>query len=220
MSAPLFPGWATPAARWALIVLLVGAVATPGLMMAWVRTPVSTGEGRAPVQPVAFDHRFHAGALRIDCRYCHSTVETGASAGVPATEICVSCHQSVWLEGPYFAPVRRSLATGRPIAWRRVNLLPGYVYFDHAAHTRHGVGCETCHGRVDRMARVRQAAPLTMGWCLDCHQAPQAHLRPIQEVTTMGWQPPASPAAADSLHRMLARRYQVQSLTACVTCHR
>ncbi len=220
MPEPLFPRWATPVARAALVAGLLAIVIVPGAMLAWVRTPFSTGEGRAPAQPVAFDHRLHAGDFRIDCRYCHATAETGASAGLPATEICVSCHQSVWLRSAAFAPVRRSLATGRPIAWRRVNTLPDYAYFDHAAHTRHGIGCESCHGRVDRMARVAQAAPLTMGWCLDCHQRPTAQLRPVDQVTTPGWQPPRSAAAAAALRRELARRYQVQSHTACVTCHR
>ncbi len=219
MPEPLIPRWATPAARAVLLVVLASVVVVPGAMMAWVRLPVSTGEGRAPVQPIPFDHRLHAGDFHIDCRYCHATAETQASAGVPATEICVSCHQSVWLQGRVFEPVPHSLATGRPIPWRRVHALPGYVYFDHAAHTRHGIGCETCHGRVDRMARVAQGAPLTMAWCLDCHQTPEKQLRPVAEVTTMGWRPPA-PAAAEALRRELARQYGVQSRTACVTCHR
>jgi len=220
VATPTFPRWATPVARISLAVLLFVPVAVPGLMMAWVRTGWSTGEGRAPVQPVDFDHRLHAGDFRIDCRYCHATAETGASAGVPPSEICVPCHDSAWLNGPKFAQVRRSLATDRPIPWRRVNLLPDFVYFDHAAHTRHGIGCVSCHGRVDRMARVAQAAPLTMGWCLDCHQHPQRHLRPRREVTNMRWQPPASAAEAAALRRELARRYHVESPTSCVTCHR
>lgn len=219
MPSPLFPRWSTPVARTVLLLLVLGLVVTPGLMMGWVRTHYSTGEGRAPVQPVPFNHRLHAGAFGIDCRYCHATALSGASAGVPSTAICVSCHQSVWLDGPAFAPVRRSLATGRPISWQRVNLLPGYVYFDHAAHTRHGIGCESCHGRVDRMDRVRQAVPLTMGWCLDCHQAPESAVRPLAQVTTMGWAPPPAGSAAAFRHE-LARRYGVQSRTACVTCHR
>ncbi len=218
MPAPLFPRWSTPVARAALAIGLLAIVVVPSAMMVWVRTPWSTGEGRAPAQPIPFDHRLHAGDFHIDCRYCHSTAESQASAGVPATEICVPCHQAVWLNGPAFAPVRRSLATGRPIAWRRVNAMPGYVYFDHAAHTRHGVGCETCHGRVDRMARVAQAAPLTMGWCLDCHQSPESLLRPIAQVTTMGWTPPAGEGRR--LRAELARSYGVQARTACVTCHR
>ncbi len=220
MSSPLFPPWSTPLARAAFVVLLLTPVVTPGLMMAWVRTRPSTGEGSAPAQPIPFDHRLHAGAFAIDCRYCHGTAETGASAGLPATEICVSCHQSVWLQGRAFEPVRRSLATGRPIAWRRVDALPAYVYFDHAAHTRHGVGCEECHGRVDRMGRVAQAAPLTMQWCLGCHETPRGHLRPLEQVTAMGWRPPSLDAQATALQRALASRYHVRSRTACVTCHR
>lgn len=196
------------------VVLIVGL---PLLLMWWVRTPYVTGEGHSVVQPVPFDHRIHVTGLQIDCRYCHNTVERAASAGIPSTAACLPCHNRAWREGPVFAPVRRSLSTGRPIPWRRVNGLPDYVYFNHAIHVSKGVGCETCHGRVDRMARVQQAAPLTMSWCLDCHRQPERHLRPVEQITTMGWRPRRP---QEVVGPELARRYHVAHLTNCSACHR
>jgi hypothetical protein len=185
--------------------------------MAWVRLPKARGEGRHIPQPVAFDHRIHVTGLRIDCRYCHAGAERSAYAGVPSTEQCVPCHSTVWLSSATFAPVRQSLATGHPIPWKRVTQLPAFTYFNHAMHVNKGVGCETCHGRVDQMATVRQVAPLTMDWCLDCHRDPAPNLRPVAEITTMGWVPPTS---ADTLGRALMAQYHVRRLTNCTTCHR
>jgi Cytochrome c7 and related cytochrome c len=203
--------------RLTLAAAAAALVGIPLALMAWVRTPAITGQRSAPAQPIPFDHRIHVTGLQIDCRYCHSTAERSAPAGVPATTVCVPCHSQVWRDGPVFAPVRHSLATGRPIPWQRVNSLPDFVFFNHAIHVRKGVGCETCHGRVDRMARVEQAAPLTMSWCLDCHRGPERYLRPVEQVTTMGWQPPGGQAA---LGRELVRRYHVSRLTNCSACHR
>jgi len=203
--------------RLTLGIVLAAAVGIPILSMIWVRTPAVTGQHSSPPQPIPFDHRIHVTGLQIDCRYCHSSVEHTANAGLPATSVCVSCHSQVWRDGPLFAPVRRSLATGRPIPWQRVNALPDYVYFNHAIHVHKGVGCETCHGRVDRMARVEQAAPLTMSWCLDCHRGPERQIRPVEQVTTMGWRS-SRPQAV--LGPELARRYGVSALTHCTTCHR
>jgi hypothetical protein len=168
-------------------------------------------------QPVAFDHLLHAGPLRIDCRYCHAGADRSAWAGLPSTQQCVSCHTPLWMSTALLAPVRRSLATGKPIHWKRVTQLPDFVYFDHAIHVNKGVGCETCHGRVDRMTQARQVAPLTMAWCVDCHRNPAPHLRPIAAITAMGWTPPGP---ADSLGTVLMERYHVHSLTNCSTCHR
>jgi len=213
----LFPRSSNRTIRVALAVAAAAVVGIPLLLMAWVRTPAITGQHSAPAQPIPFDHRIHVTGLRIDCRYCHSTAERAATAGIPATSECVPCHSQIWRDGPAFAPVRHSLATGRPIPWQRVNSLPDYVYFNHAIHVRKGVGCETCHGRVDRMARVEQATPLTMSWCLDCHRGPERYLRPIEQVATMGWQPPRPQAV---LGQELATRYQVARLTHCSACHR
>src|SRR2546423_10448338 len=156
----LFSPGAPRRARVALAAGLALVVAVPSIAMTWVRTSWARGLHVHVAQPIAFDHRIHVTGLRIDCRYCHAGAERSAWAGVPSTQQCVPCHSRLWLSSASMAPVRRSLASGRPIPWRRVTQLPDFVYFDHASHTRSGVGCETCHGRVDRMAEVRQVAPL------------------------------------------------------------
>ena len=196
---------------------VVVLVSVPAALIIWVRTPPVTGQHAAPEQPVPFSHQLHVTGFRIDCRYCHATVEHAASAGMPSTRTCLPCHEQVWRDGPWFAPVRRSLATGRPIPWVRVNRLPDFVFFNHAIHVAKGVGCESCHGRVDRMARISQTAPLTMGWCLDCHRHPESHLRPVTATTAMGYRPPVPQAA---LGARLAREYRVERLVTCTACHR
>jgi hypothetical protein len=213
----LFPPSSNRTIRLALGFGALTLVLVPILLIIWVRTPLVTGQHSAPAQPVAFDHQLHVTGFRIDCRYCHNTVERTAPAGMPSTQTCIPCHNQVWRDGPYFAPVRQSLATGRPIPWVRVNGLPDYVFFNHAIHVGKGVGCESCHGRVDRMRQVEQAEPLTMGWCLDCHRNPEANLRPVSEMTTMGYQPAGSQQV---LGARLAREYRVERLVTCTACHR
>jgi hypothetical protein len=213
--AALFSPRSNRIARRALGVATALLVGVPLALMVWVRTPAVTGQGRGAEQPIPFDHRIHVTGLRIDCRYCHNTAERGAAAGLPATTTCVSCHSALWLSGRLFTPVRRSLATGRPIPWRRVDRLPDFVFFNHAIHVKGGVGCESCHGRVDRMEQVRQAAPLTMGWCLDCHRNPEPSRRPAGAITTMGWH--ASMGAAGPPPLSAAR---IEALTTCSACHR
>ena len=214
----LFPPWANAATRGALLGAAAVAVAVPAGLLAWVRMPNASGRYAAVPQPVPFAHVLHAGAFHIDCRYCHAAAERSAYAGVPPSATCVPCHDEQWMQSSLMAPVRRSVATGRPIAWRRVNALPDFVFFNHAIHMKKGVGCETCHGRVDRMSRVYQAAPLTMAWCVDCHRAPERHLRPVERVTQMGWS--LSDSAQLALGLALVRRYDVRARTGCTTCHR
>jgi hypothetical protein len=216
MSA-LFPRWANTVVRVVLLGAALTLVVVPVTLMAWVRTPNATNRGRTLAQPVPFSHQLHAGDFHIDCRYCHATVERTATAGIPPTATCVPCHTTAWMNSPQFTAVRHSLATGRPIAWQRVDRLPGFVYFDHSVHVSKGIGCESCHGRVDRMAQVVQAAPLTMAWCLSCHRDPAAHLRPTDQITTMGYVPPISQAA---LGPELQKRYHVHQYTTCTACHR
>lgn len=215
--ASLFPRSADAWLHGAILLGVVALLGIPLLLMGWVRTSYATGEGTRVEQPVPFSHQLHVTGFRIDCRYCHDLVERSATAGVPQTRTCVPCHTQPWLDSPLMGPVRRSLASGQPIAWRRVNTLPDFVFFNHAIHVHKGVGCETCHGRVDRMASVEQAAPLTMNWCLDCHRQPAQYLRPVEQMTTMGWTP-ARPQA--QVGPELQRRYHVQRLTNCTTCHR
>lgn len=213
----LFPRWTNSAARWTLVAFACVGAGIPVLMMAWVRTPNATGQYAPVSQPLPFDHRLHVARFNIDCRYCHAAVERSATAGMPSSATCVPCHSTAWINSSLLAPVRTSLATGQPLRWNRVTTLPGFVYFNHAIHVRKGVGCETCHGRVDQMATVYQVAPLTMNWCVSCHRAPEEHLRPVAAMTTMNWQPPGSQLA---LGQMLKEQYQVRELTDCTTCHR
>jgi len=182
-----------------------------------MRTPFVTGE-RWPVdQPVEFDHRHHVADTGIDCLYCHGDAERSPRAGIPSTELCMGCHAQIWPDGPTLEPVRRSWASGEPIRWNRVHDLPDFVYFDHSIHLHKGIGCASCHGRVDRMARVWQEAPLTMGWCLDCHRDPRPHLRPRFAITDMQWPVHESESpTADAL----VEAYDVRPQTNCTTCHR
>lgn len=215
--AAIFRPWMNTVVRAALIVAAAMLVGVPVALMAWVRTPNATRQYQPVAQPIQFDHRIHAAGLRIDCEYCHYSVERSSSAGMPPTTTCVACHSPLWMSSSVLAPVRRSIETGRPLQWNRVNNLPGFVYFNHAAHVTKGVGCETCHGRVDQMATVYQAVPLTMGWCVECHRDPASHLRPVTAVTAMVWK--ASSADSTSSAR-LAHQLNLRQMTNCTTCHR
>jgi hypothetical protein len=185
-----------------------------------IRAPYVTEQDVVREQPVPFSHEHHVSGIGIDCRYCHTTVERTAFAGLPPTEICMNCHKQVWATSPMLEPVRASLRENRPISWIRVNNTPDFVYFDHSIHIHKGVGCETCHGRVDQMPLMYKAQSLHMEWCLDCHRTPEKYLRPREEVFTMGWQPPIP---QEQLGRDLVQQYGVDShwkLTNCSICHR
>ncbi len=181
------------------------------------RSSYVTQAGVAREQPIQFSHRHHAGELGIDCRDCHTTVETSASAGFPPTQTCMNCHKQIWLDSPFLEPVRSSFATGRSIEWTRVHDLPDFVYFDHSIHVNKGVACVTCHGRVDRMNLTWQHASLQMEWCVDCHRHPEGNLRPREQVFNMTWVPPGNPV---DLGRELLKTYDVHTRTDCSTCHR
>ncbi len=213
----LFPRWSDTAFRLAL----VGLAASIGFLviapMVYVRTPFSTEQDIPVDQPVQFDHRHHVHDDGIDCRFCHRTVETAATAGVPSTEVCMGCHNQIWNDSPMLEPLRRSWTSGKPIPWNRVNTLPDFVYFDHSIHVRKGVGCATCHGRVDQMPLVQQARTLQMSWCLDCHRDPARNLQPPSTVTDLRVAPAGSDAAQA---RALAAASHVQSFQNCTACHR
>ena len=163
-----------------------------------------------------YSHKLHAGDMGMDCRYCHSTVEKAAFAAVPSTQTCMNCHAKVKTDSLALSKVRESWATGEPIPWIKVHNLPDYVYFDHSAHVAKGVGCVSCHGRVDQMNQIWQASSLQMGWCLDCHRHPEAHVRPRDKVFDLAWQPDDQAA----LGARLVREYDVHARTDCTTCHR
>ena len=137
-------------------------------------------------QVVPFSHDHHVSGLGIDCRYCHTSVEKSSFAGIPATEICMGCHSQIWRSSPMLEPVRASYRTGEPLRWTRVYDLPDFVYFDHSIHVAKGVGCESCHGRVDQMPLVRKASSLHMEWCLECHREPQKFVRAKDEIFQFG----------------------------------
>ncbi len=171
-------------------------------------------------QPVPFSHQHHVGGLGVDCRYCHTSVETSSFAGIPATSICMNCHRQIWNTSPTLEPVRESYRTGRSIMWTRVHNLPDFVYFNHSIHVNKGVGCETCHGRVDQMPLMWQEATLQMSWCLDCHRQPERYIRPRDQVFTMGYTPAEN---QETLGKRLVAEYKIQdqrTLTSCYTCHR
>jgi len=204
-----------------LALAALGAVPVVGVGLAYqlARSPYTTDQNVTRDQPVPFSHEHHVGGLGLDCRYCHTSVEKARFAGVPPTETCMTCHSQLWTNAKVLAPVRASLADNKPIAWGRVNRLPGYVYFDHSIHLAKGVGCTTCHGAVDRMPLMRQAEPLTMQWCLDCHRNPAKAIQPRETVFDPGWTPPDNQEEAG---RKLVAAYHIRTdhLTDCSICHR
>jgi hypothetical protein len=187
------------------------------LLYAGYRSDYATGAHAALEQPVPFSHKHHVGGEGIDCRYCHTSVEESAFAGLPPTETCMSCHSQIWSEAPVLEPVRESYRTGKPIKWTRVHHLAEFVYFDHSIHVNKGVGCETCHGRVDQMPLTWKENTLLMEWCLDCHRQPEQYVRPREAVFQMGWKPGGDQL---TLGRRLVKEYKIRSLTDCYTCHR
>lgn len=187
------------------------------------RSSYNTGEGVERQQPVQFSHKHHSADDGIDCRYCHTAVETSSSAGMPPTKTCMNCHTQIWADSPYLEPVRESWRTRQPIEWVRVHDLPDYVYFNHSIHVAKGVGCSTCHGRVDLMPAVYQASSLQMEWCLACHRQPEKFLRPKEKIYDMEWRPVNTSAEEIAEGEKLKDLYQVRNahiLTSCSTCHR
>ncbi len=217
LSAHIFPKWANRV-RVLPIVLLLALGAYAGVIFVHAASPSFTDVGYAPEQPVPYSHALHVGRLGMDCRYCHVNVEDAAHAMIPPTQTCMNCHTRIRGGSVKLAIVRDSLKSGRPIQWVRVHDLPDYVYFDHSAHVRRGVGCVSCHGRIDTMEVVTQVEPLSMGWCLDCHRAPERHLRRVEDITRMD--SPLPPGEQSELGRLLIREYGIKPSTDCSTCHR
>ncbi len=195
-----------------------------GLTWMWalvIRSPYVTEAGVVRQQPVEFSHEHHVSGLGIDCRYCHTSVEDSAFAGIPSTHTCMTCHSQVWTQAPMLEPVRESYRTGESIPWTRVHDLPDFAYFDHSIHVHKGIGCSTCHGRVDRMPLTWREHALDMEWCLGCHRAPERFIRPREEVFNMAWEPPPDQIERG---RELIRKYDIDlrqdRLSDCWICHR
>jgi len=212
----VFPKW-TNRLREASAVLAIGGLVYAVVLVTGVFSPEMSAMGYAPEQPIPYSHAQHAGELDLDCRYCHTTVETTAFANIPPTTTCMNCHATVKTQSEKLAPVRASHETGEPVAWIQVHDLPDFVYFNHAGHVQAGVGCISCHGRIDRMEVVEQVERLTMGWCLECHRDPAPHLRPVEFVTDMTWRPAGDPL---ELGRRLMEERRISPSEDCVTCHR
>jgi hypothetical protein len=198
------------------VLFTLSAISWAGYEIYW--SPYTTRVNVPREQPVPFSHRHHAGGLGIDCRYCHTSVEKAAFAGLPATETCMSCHSQLWTDASLLAPVRNSLVRDEPLRWTRVHDLPDFVFFNHSIHVNKGIGCTSCHGPIDQMPLTWQAKSLYMKWCLDCHRAPEKSIRPRERVFEMGWTSTNQATAGNEL----ATKYHVNraQLTDCSMCHR
>lgn len=217
--------------------MVLGGVAAggayAGAVLFYGTLPEVMYTGYEPTQPVPFSHKLHAGELKMDCRYCHTTVDKAAHAAVPATNTCGNCHNAlkkadgtfaqtvVHPSSPKLQPVRTSLATGESVQWERVHDLADYVYFNHSAHINKGVSCVECHGRIDKMEVVHQEEPLSMSWCLDCHRNPEGRLRPLDQITNLAWDPEITgEGTREEVGKRVAEELGVHPNTNCTTCHR
>lgn len=219
MHVQVFPPIANLIARGSLLLLAMAVVIGLLIWYGLVRSEYVTEVSIAREQPVQFSHEHHVAQLGLDCRYCHTSVEISPFAGIPSTSICMNCHTEIWANTQFLAPVRASYETNLPLIWTRVHNLPDFVFFNHAIHVAKGVGCSTCHGRVDRMPLVWKTESLFMNWCLDCHSEPERFVRPRDRVFDMNYQPPSNQL---ELGRQLVAEYGIRrsGITDCNTCHR
>jgi hypothetical protein len=218
----IFPRSANALARSSIFGVLSLAVFGVWLVFALMRSSWATKQFEFIEQPVQFSHAHHVGGMGLDCRYCHTSVETSSFAGIPPTKTCMNCHTQVWPNAPILEPVRASFRNDTNLTWIRVHDLPDFVYFNHQIHVKQGVGCVTCHGQVDQMPLMFQAESLLMEWCLDCHRAPEKFLRPRSEVFNMNYTVPAGTTQLE-LGLRLKREYNVagpEHMTSCSVCHR
>ena len=187
------------------LALGLGGLAAVALIVAGfalVRSDRAWGVGEAAPQPIPFSHAIHAGEIGLDCRYCHSSVERRADAGMPTAATCLGCHSRVWSVSAQFTPLASALALGAPVTWSSVHRLPEHARFHHGAHFAAGIGCGPCHGEVAAVPRTVRARTMSMGWCLDCPRGPEAAA--------------ANPSPARIEHFGVA----IPPLTRCSTCHR
>ena len=215
--AQIFPKWTNKAPLYAAVGAGLTLVVIVGVIW-YYGSPWYTDVGYRPTQPVPYSHKVHVRDLGLDCRFCHTGVETSPVAGLPPTKTCMNCHNMIKANSDKLTLVRESFKNGTPLEWVRVHKSPDYVYFDHSAHITAGVGCASCHGNVDEMEVVAQHQPLSMGWCLECHRNPDDHLRPIDQVTNMKWTP------ADNQAEFAAKQKELLDIKApitdCTGCHR
>jgi hypothetical protein len=216
----IFPRSANALARTSLAAVLFLIVFLGWVVFTAMRSSWATGQNEYVEQPVQFSHAHHVGGMGLDCRYCHTSVENSSFAGIPPTKTCMNCHSQIWTNAPILEPVRASYRDNENLTWIRVHDLPDFVYFNHQIHVKQGVGCATCHGQIDQMPLTFQANTLLMEWCLECHRAPEKHLRPRSEVFNMAYRPPSD---QQELGMRLKEEYGVadsRHLTSCSVCHR
>jgi len=215
--AQIFPKWTNKAP----LFIATGGLVTVVLLVSLIwyyGSPKFTDVGYRPTQPVPYSHKVHVRDLGLDCRFCHTGVESSPVAGIPPTKTCMNCHNMIKADSEKLTLVRESFKNGTPLEWIRIHKSPDYVYFDHSAHINVGVGCASCHGNIAEMDVVAQQEPLSMGWCLTCHRNPDDHLRPASEITNMTWTPPANQAefAANQKEHLDIKA----PITDCTGCHR
>jgi len=211
----IFHPLANALARFTIFGALGFGLVLTGVLYALASSDYTTQVRVVRAQPVDFSHQHHVAGLGLDCRYCHSSVETSSFAGLPSTEVCMNCHSQIWSDSPKLEPVRTSFrAGGKPLAWTRVTDLPDFVHFEHSIHVQKGIACAECHGEVDRMPLTWRAASLQMRWCLDCHRTTEDHVAPRSQVFLS-----RSPAPSSEERRILAETYRVRHPTDCSACH-
>ncbi|MBZ6075697.1 cytochrome c3 family protein [Microvirga puerhi] len=207
----------------AIALILAAGILGGGMFIGgYMNSTYTTRIGWVQNQPVPFSHEHHVGGLGIDCRYCHTAVETSARAGLPPTHICMTCHSQIWTGAPALEPVRQSLASDKPLEWNRVARVPDYVFFNHSIHINRGVPCVECHGRVDQMPLMMQAKPFQMQWCLDCHRDPAPHLRPPDQVTRLDWTQWEADKDHEVYGKLMVKAFGIEPkhLDSCNICHR
>ena len=213
----VFPPYSNTIARAGLFGVVFGPIALFWTAARFNFSPYVTQVGVPREQPVPFSHKHHVGDLGLDCRYCHTTVEYSSYANVPPIKTCMTCHSRIWKDSPVLEPIRAAYRTSIPVQWTRVNDLPDFVYFNHSIHVNKGVGCATCHGRLDQQPMTWRTQNLEMAWCLNCHRHPERYVRPREAVFSMDYQPPHDQLA---LGKRLIQEYRIQKLQDCYTCHR
>jgi cytochrome c3-like protein len=218
--AQLFSPGADAIYRLTLLTALACLAGVPMVAAGIVRSDYVTGVGVAPAQPAPFSHKHHAGELGVDCRYCHTTVETQATAGLPPTHTCMTCHSQIWTGSDMLKPVRDSYDRNEPLQWVRLNRLPQYVYYNHSVHVTKGIGCSTCHGDVTTMQMTYRANAFEMQFCLNCHRNPEKYVRTQDQVWNMNWTPPPDQATLGP--KLVAQNHirGGERLVECSVCHR
>ena len=189
--AQIFDRSSNSLARMSLVLTGLIVIALGVTLNSLQRSPWVTRQGQRPDQPVPFSHKHHVQGLGLQCQYCHTSVEKSSYAGIPPTKTCINCHSQIWTNAALLEPVRKSWATGESLVWTKVHDLPDYVYFNHSIHVNKGLGCASCHGRVDLMPLMYQQNTLQMEWCLNCHRDPAKNLRPVSQAYNMAWEAPS-----------------------------